>query len=124
MLGDLDGNGRGDAIWLYDLPDGPHLQIRSDRGVTDAIRLGFGQQAVALGLSQVDLIVGGADPGTAQEILAVVSGSDGTRLVGVYTLALRTGCLDEFEFAVRLAVRLPRRAQRHLHRPPLRERRP
>ena len=84
----------GSTTW----PDGPHLQIRSDRGVTDAIRLGFGQQAVALGLSQVDLIVGGADPGTPQEILAVVSGSDGTRLAGVYTLALRTGCLDEFEF--------------------------
>jgi hypothetical protein len=99
MLGDLDGNGQPDAIWLYDLADGPHLQIRSDRGVTDAIRLGYGQQTVALGLSQVDLVVGAADPGTPQEILAVVSGSDGTRLVGVYTLALKTGCLDEFEFS-------------------------
>jgi hypothetical protein len=98
LLGDLDGNGNPDAIWLYDLADGPHLQIRSDRGVTDAIRLGFGDQTVALGLSQVDLVVGAADPGTPQEILAIVAGADGSRLVGVYTLALRNGCLDEFEF--------------------------
>jgi hypothetical protein len=98
LLGDLDGNGRADAIWMYDLADGPHLQIRSDRGVTDAIRLGFGQSTVSLGLSQVDLVVGASDPGTPQEILAIAGAADGTRLVGVYTLALRNGCLEEFEF--------------------------
>jgi hypothetical protein len=99
MTGDIDGNGLPDAVWLYDLADGPHLQVRTDRGATDAIPLGFGQQTAALGLTQVDLVVGGAEPGTAQEILAAASVPDGTRLVGVFTFALRTGCIDEFLYS-------------------------
>jgi hypothetical protein len=99
ISGDIDGNGLPDAVWLYDLADGPHLQVRTDRGRTDAIRLGFGQQAATLGLTQVDLVVGGAVPGTAQEILAAATVPDGSRLVGVFTFALKTGCLDEFLYS-------------------------
>jgi hypothetical protein len=98
VAGDIDGDGAFDTIWVYDLADGPHLQIRTAHGATDAIPLGFGKAAAAVGLLQVDYAPGTADPGTAQEFMAVASQDDGTRLVGVYYYAKSTGCISEFQF--------------------------
>ena len=85
-------------LWLYDAADGTHLHVRTGRGVADDIVLPFGKGAVAVGVAQVDLAVGAAEPGTPQEILAVTSDGDGRRLVGVYGFALNTGCLESFVF--------------------------
>jgi hypothetical protein len=95
---DVDADGRVDVLWLYDYPDGTHLQVRTGRGATDNLLLPYGTGAVAVGAGQVDLAIGTADPGTAQEIFAVTSGGDGRRLVGVYSFAINTGCLNPFTF--------------------------
>ena len=95
---DVDADGRIDVLWLYDAADGTHLQIRTGRGATDNLILGFGQGAVAVGSGQVDLAFGTDNPGTPQEILAVTSAGEGRRLVGVYGFAINTGCLQPFTF--------------------------
>jgi hypothetical protein len=95
---EIDADARPDVIWLYDAADGTHLHVRTGRGVADDIVLPFGKGAVAVGVAQVDLAVGAAEPGTAQEILAVTSDGDGRRLVGIYGFALNTGCLESFAF--------------------------
>ena len=97
-LADIDDDQRFDAVWLYDAPNGTHLHVRTGRGQADDIVLPFGHGAVAVGATQVDLAVGAANPGLAQEILAVTSDGDGRRLVGVYGFALNTGCLETFAF--------------------------
>ena len=98
LSGDIDGDGTADSVWLYDLTDGPHLQIRTARGATSAVPLGFGKSVVSLGFAQVDYAPGTADPGVEQEILAVASQPDGTRLVGLYGYVKATGCVDLFKF--------------------------
>ena len=95
---DVDADGRIDVLWMYDAADGTHLQVRTGRGATDNIVLGYGSGAVAVGSGQVDLALGTADPGTPQEILAVTNAGDGRRLVGVYGFAIATGCLQSFTF--------------------------
>jgi len=95
---DVDADGRIDVLWMYDVADGTHLQVRTGRGATDNVVLGYGNGAVAVGSGQVDLALGSADPGTPQEILAVTSAGDGRRLVGVYGFAIATGCLQSFTF--------------------------
>jgi hypothetical protein len=95
---DVDADGRIDVLWLYDAADGTHLQVRTGRGATDNVILGYGTGAVAVGSGQVDLAMGSADPGTPQEILAVTSAGDARRLVGVYGFAIATGCLQSFTF--------------------------
>jgi hypothetical protein len=98
VAGDIDGDGAFDTIWVYDLPDGPHLQIHTARGASDALPLGFGKAAAAVGLLQVDYAPGTAAPGTEQEFMAIASQDDGTRLVGVYSYAKNTGCISGFQF--------------------------
>jgi hypothetical protein len=95
---DVDADGRIDVLWMYDAADGTHLQVRTGRGATDNVVLGYGTGAVAVGSGQVDLALGSPDPGTPQEILAVTSAGDGRRLVGVYGFAIATGCLQSFSF--------------------------
>ena len=95
---DVDADGRIDVLWMYDAADGTHLQVRTGRGATDNVVLGYGTGAVAVGSGQVDLALGSADPGTPQEILAVTSAGDARRLVGVYGFAIATGCLQSFTF--------------------------
>jgi hypothetical protein len=95
---DVDADGRIDVLWLYDAADGTHLQVRTGRGATDNVVLGYGNGAVAVGSGQVDLALGTADPGSPQEILAVTSAGDARRLVGVYGFAIATGCLQSFVF--------------------------
>jgi hypothetical protein len=95
---DVDADGRIDVLWLYDAADGSHLQVRTGRGATDNILLGYGQGTVAVGSGQVDLAMGAENNGAAQEILAVTSAGEGRRLVGVYGFAINTGCLQSFTF--------------------------
>ena len=95
---DVDADGRIDVLWLYDAADGTHLQVRTGRGATDNVVLGYGTGAVAVGSGQVDMALGSADPGTPQEILAVTSAGEARRLVGVYGFAIATGCLQSFTF--------------------------
>jgi hypothetical protein len=97
-LADVDGDGRLDALWLYDTLQGTHLHLRTGRGAADDIVLPYGKGAVSVGTGQVDLAVGSAEPGTPQEILAVTGGGDGQRLVGVYGFAIKSGCLVPFQF--------------------------
>jgi hypothetical protein len=97
--GDVDGDGAPDSVWIYDMPDGPHLQIHTSHGATDAFPLGRGKAAAAVGLVNVDGAPGTANPGTGQEVMAAVSQADGTRLVGVFYYARATGCLENFQFA-------------------------
>ena len=65
-----------------------------------------------MGSAQVDLAVGAPDPGTTDEILAVTSGGDGRRLVGVYGFAINTGCLESLRLRPGHALRLPGQPQR------------
>ncbi len=95
---EVDADTRPDSVWIYDAADGTHLHVRTGRGVSDDIVLPFGTGAVAVGTAQVDLAVGAAEPGTAQEIVAVTSDGDGRRLVGIYGFAIATGCLEPFQF--------------------------
>ena len=98
LTGDIDGDGNADTVWLDDLADGPHLQIHAARGATADQPLGFGKSTVSLGFAQVDFAPGTAEPGIEEEILAVASQSDGTRLAGLYGYVEATGCLDLFKF--------------------------
>jgi len=98
LSGDIDGDGTSDSVWLYDLTDGPHLQIHTARGATATVPLGFGKATVSLGFAQVDYAPGAAEPGVEEEMLAVASQPDGTRLAGVYGYVKATGCVEMFRF--------------------------
>ncbi len=98
MPGDFDGDGAGDTLDLRPTrrPPPPDPQrSRCDR----LVLLPYGKLAVAVGFIQVDYALGTAAPGTEQEIMAVTAQPDGTRLVGVFTFAKNTGCLELFHFA-------------------------
>jgi hypothetical protein len=96
--GDIDGDGAPDTVWIYDMPDGPHLQIHTSHGATASTPFGFGKSAAALGFTNVDYSPA-AGTGKELEVLAAASEADGSRTVGVFYYVKATGCLDIFHFA-------------------------